>query len=104
MSGALPEDTSVETLKGGPSVDIGDDPGPVVTTPVAGGPFGESVQFARRVASVAPAVTTTPYPFVLRIPLDELASDRPVRSPDVFSGVIGPRSRIGGAVNLRVRR
>jgi hypothetical protein len=87
--GRTPQDTFVEILEGGLSVDVvGDDSGPVVTTPVAGSPPCESVKFVRRVASVVPAATTTPIPLVLKIPLDELVSDRPVRSPDVFSEVI----------------
>ena len=64
----LSEDPFIEILEGGLSVDIiRDDPDSVV---VAGGPLDEPLKLARRVASVVPAVTTTPLSLVLKIPLE----------------------------------
>jgi hypothetical protein len=67
----LPEDTFVEIFEGRLSVAvIGADPGPIVATPVAGGPLGESLELAGCVPAVIPAVTTAAFPFVLEIPLE----------------------------------
>ena len=71
MSSALVEDTFVEVFESGLSVDVvGDDAGPVVVTAVAGGPLGESLEFARCVASIVPTVPTATLALILEIALD----------------------------------
>jgi hypothetical protein len=70
VPGVLAEDPFVEVLEGVFAVDIvRDDFGPVVVTPVAGGPLGESLELASCVPSVVPAVATAALPLVLKIPL-----------------------------------
>jgi hypothetical protein len=69
MPSILPEDTFVEILEGRFAVDVGDDPGPTVVTAVASGPLGESLQLARSVASIVPAVATAAFPLVLEVAL-----------------------------------
>ena len=59
VAGVLPKHPFIEVFEGGFSVDvIGDDPGPVVVAPVAGGPFGEPLKLAGCVPSIVPTVTT----------------------------------------------
>ena len=73
MSGILAEDTFVDVLEGGLSVGIvRDDAGPLVTTAVAGGPLGESLEFAGCVASIVSAVATTTFSLVLEVPLERV--------------------------------
>ena len=73
MAGVLSEDAFIELVEGGLSVDIvGDDPGPVVIAVVAGGPLGESLEFACRVSSIVLTVPTAAFPFVLEVSLEAI--------------------------------
>ncbi|ERG93586.1 MAG: hypothetical protein J07HQW2_00019 [Haloquadratum walsbyi J07HQW2] len=63
MSGVLSEHAFVDIVEGGLSVDVvGDDPGPVVATAVAGNPLGESLKLAGCISLVVPALTTAASP------------------------------------------
>ena len=63
MASVLSEDPFIEILEDGLSVDIVEgDPSPLATALVAGSLVDESVEFARRVASVVPAVPLCLFP------------------------------------------
>jgi hypothetical protein len=73
MPGVLPEHSFVEVLEGRLSLGVfRNNPGPLVPTAVAGGPLGESLEFACSIPSVVPAVATTTFPFVLEVALERL--------------------------------
>jgi hypothetical protein len=73
MTGLLAEHAFVEILEGGGAVEVvGDDPGPVVVTVVAGGSLGDPFEFASGVASVVPAVATAAFPLVLEGALERV--------------------------------
>ena len=76
MPSVLPEGAFVEIIEGRLSIGVvGDDPSPVVAA-VAGGPLGEPLEFARRIASIVPAVTTAAFPLVLVVPLEAVGELR----------------------------
>jgi hypothetical protein len=73
MTGILPENSFIEVIEGGISLGVlRGDSGPLVSTMVAGGPFGESFELACSVASVVPAVASAAFPFVLEVALEGL--------------------------------
>ncbi len=51
---------------------VGDDSGPVVVTPIAGGPFDEPFEFAGGVPAVVPALATATLALVLEVPVERL--------------------------------
>jgi len=61
----------VEVLERRLSADaIGNDSRPVIATAVAGSPFYKSLEFARSVPSIVPAVATSALPLVLEVPFE----------------------------------
>ena len=72
-AGVLSEDPFIEILEGRLSVDIvEDDPSPLATALVTGGPLDEPLKLARRVASVVPAVPSTPPSLILEVPFERV--------------------------------
>jgi hypothetical protein len=77
VSDVLPEHALIEVLEGGFSVDVTrDDSGPVVVAAVAGGPLGESLEFAGCVPAVISTVAPATFPLVLEIPLEAVVEWR----------------------------
>jgi len=86
IPGVFAEDAFVEVLEGEVTVNVvGDDSGPVVVTPIAGGPLGEPLKFASGVPSVVPAVAPAAFPLVLEVALERLGD---VRSVGVFRSIV----------------
>ena len=77
VPGVLAEDPLVEVSKDRVTTSVlGDDPGPVLVTTLAGGPLDESFEFAGCVPAVISTVAPATFPLVLEIPLEAVVEWR----------------------------